>query len=120
MSGQSRCQSWLIWEDRPVGENIGRRHRNVRGLRYTGGVTERPLAGSIARLEQPQGCSAQKGELDMNKGLLAIAQNIVNAVWRFIRGGQAQPAPPPKVKLDGRRGYGDSEIPPHERGSDEK
>jgi hypothetical protein len=55
----------------------------------------------------------------MNKGLLAIAQDILNAVWRLVRGGQAQPAPPPKVKLDGRRGYGDGEIPPHERNSDE-
>ena len=75
-------------------------------------------AGSIARLKQPQGCSA-KSELDMNKGLLAIAQDILNAVWKLIRGGQAQPAPP-KVRLDGRRGYGDGEIPPHERNSDEK
>ena len=55
----------------------------------------------------------------MNKGLLAIAQDILNAVWKLIRGGQVQPAPP-KVRLDGRRGYGDGEIPPHERNSDEK
>ncbi len=56
----------------------------------------------------------------MNKGFLAIAQDILNAFWKLIRGGPAQPAPPPKVKLDGRRGYGDGEIPPHERNSDEK
>ena len=61
-----------------------------------------------------------KSELDMNKGLIALAQDILNAVWKLIRGGQAQPASPPKVRLDGRRGYGDSEIPPHERGSDER
>jgi hypothetical protein len=56
----------------------------------------------------------------MNKGFLAIAQDILNAIWKSFRRGQGQPAPPPKVRLDGRRGYGDEGIPPHERNADEK
>ena len=178
MSRQSRCQSWLIWEEpdvggypplsskcrvpalyfprdrsaREAGPRVGLRPAQEAALGFAydvvagfgqegddpqGGsiglmlclrrdqhvfqnrVAETPsTAGSILRREQPQGCTAES-ELDMNKGLLAIAQDILNAIWKLIRGGQGQPAPP-KVRLDGRRGYGDGEIPPHERNSDEK
>ena len=78
------------------------------------------VGGLNRKAETAAGLQRIKSELDMNKGLLAIAQDILNAIWKLIRGGKEQPAPPPKVKLDGRRGYGDSEIPPHERNSDEK
>ena len=84
-----------------------------------GRVPAKALDGGLDRKAETAAGLHAKSELDMNKGLLAIAQDILNAVWKLIRGGQAQPAPP-KVRLDGRRGYGDGEIPPHERNSDEK
>ena len=101
-------------------ENIRRRHRNVGELRYTCHVARKAVGRLNRKAGTAAGLQRRKSELDMNKGFLAIAQDILNAFWQLIRGGPAQPAPPPKVKLDGRRGYGDGEIPPHERNSDEK
>jgi hypothetical protein len=47
----------------------------------------------------------------MRKGFLGAAQDVVNALWRAVRRREGQPAPALKAKLNGRRGYGDGEIP---------
>jgi hypothetical protein len=47
----------------------------------------------------------------MSKSHLTAAQKLVNSVWKAVRMLEDHPEPPPKVKLDGRRGYGESDIP---------
>jgi hypothetical protein len=50
-------------------------------------------------------------EAAMSKSHLTAAQKLVNSVWKAVRMLDDRPEPPPRVKLDGRRGYGDSNIP---------
>jgi len=51
----------------------------------------------------------------MSKSPLTATQKLVNSVWKAVRMLDDRPEPPPKVKLDGRRGYGDGDIPaPHQ------
>ncbi len=47
----------------------------------------------------------------MHKGFLEAAQDVVNAIRKAVRRLAGQPAPASKVTLDGRRGYGDGQIP---------
>jgi hypothetical protein len=54
----------------------------------------------------------------MNKNHLTITQRVVNSVWKAVRMLEDRPALPPKAKLNGRRGYGDSDIPSPNRNSD--
>jgi len=56
----------------------------------------------------------------MSKTPTGIAQGILNALWKAAQSlkGPSQPAPPGRVKLDGRRGYGDSDIPSPDREHD--
>jgi len=51
----------------------------------------------------------------MSKSHLSLTQKIVNSVWKAVRMLEDRPDPPPKVKLAGRRGYGDGDIPPPNR-----
>jgi hypothetical protein len=48
----------------------------------------------------------------MSKSHLSLTQRVVNSVWKAVRMLEDRPAPLPKVKLNGRRGYGDRDIPP--------
>jgi len=54
----------------------------------------------------------------MSKSQSTITQRVVNSVWKAVRMLEDRPALPPRVKLNGRRGYGDSDIPPPDRNSD--
>jgi len=56
----------------------------------------------------------------MSKTPVSSIQRMVNSVWKAVRKLDERPAPPPRVKLDGRRGYGDSDIPLPDREPDEK
>jgi hypothetical protein len=56
----------------------------------------------------------------MNKGFLRAAQDVLNAIWKTVRRPEGHHAPASKVKLDGRRGYGDGEIPSPDQKSDEQ
>jgi hypothetical protein len=47
----------------------------------------------------------------MSKSPLTAMQKLVNSVWKAVRMLGDRPEPPPKVKLNGRRGYGDGDIP---------
>jgi hypothetical protein len=47
----------------------------------------------------------------MSKRPLSVTQRIVNSVWKAVRMLEERPEPSPKVKLNGRRGYGDGDIP---------
>ena len=47
----------------------------------------------------------------MSKSPLSATQKLVNSVWKAVRMLEDRPEPPPKVKLDNRRGYGDPTIP---------
>src|SRR3712207_2811529 len=47
----------------------------------------------------------------MHKGFLETAQDVVSAIRKAVRRLEGQPALASKVKLNGRRGYGDREIP---------
>ncbi|MEZ0167876.1 hypothetical protein [Microvirga sp. TS319] len=51
----------------------------------------------------------------MSRSHASLAQRVVNSVWKAVKMLEARPAPPPKVKLNGRRGYGDRDIPSLER-----
>jgi hypothetical protein len=53
----------------------------------------------------------------MSKSPLSTTQRLVNSVWKAVRMLEDRPKPSPKVK-DGRRGYGDSDIPSPERTPD--
>jgi hypothetical protein len=48
------------------------------------------------------------------------AQDVLNAIWKAVRRLDGQPTQPSQVKLNGRRGYGDGEIPSPERKPDEQ
>ena len=54
----------------------------------------------------------------MSKSHLSLTQRVVNSVWKAVRMLEDRPAPIPKVKLDGRRGYGDRDIPSPDRAPD--
>jgi hypothetical protein len=62
--------------------------------------------------------TAEESEQTMSKTPLSSIQRVVNSVWKAVRILEERPAPPPKVKLDGRRGYGDAEIPSPDRTPD--
>ncbi|WP_162820907.1 hypothetical protein [Microvirga calopogonii] len=51
----------------------------------------------------------------MSKSPLTSTQKLVNSVWKAVRMLGERPEPLPKVKLDGRRGYGDGDIPSPDR-----
>jgi hypothetical protein len=51
----------------------------------------------------------------MTKTPLSPIQRVVNSVWKAVRMLEDRPAPPPKGKLHGRRGYGDADIPAPDR-----
>lgn len=51
----------------------------------------------------------------MSESHLSLTRRVVNSVWKAVRMLEERPAPPPKAKLHGRRGYGDQEIPSPER-----
>ena len=55
----------------------------------------------------------------MHKGFLETAQDVVNAIRKAVRRLEGHPAPASKVTLDGRRGYGDGEIPSPDKKVDE-
>ena len=54
----------------------------------------------------------------MSKNSLSLTQRLVNSVYKAVRMLEDRPEPPPKVKLDGRRGYGDGDIPSRHRTPD--
>jgi hypothetical protein len=54
----------------------------------------------------------------MTKMPLSPVQRVVNSVWKAVRMLEDRPAPTPKVKLHGRRGYGDHDVPAPERPPD--
>jgi hypothetical protein len=56
----------------------------------------------------------------MNKSQLSLTQRVVNSIRKAVRMLEDRPAPTPKVKLDGRRGYGDGDIPSPDRDPDDK
>ena len=56
----------------------------------------------------------------MSKSPLSATQKLVNSVWKAVRMLEDRPEPPPKVKLDGRRGYGDGDIPSPDQKRDRK
>jgi hypothetical protein len=51
----------------------------------------------------------------MSKTPQSPIQKVVNSVWKAVRMLEERPASPPKVKLNGRRGYGDGDIPAPDR-----
>jgi len=55
----------------------------------------------------------------MSKNNTGFAQGIINAVWKAAQSLRGRPAPPARVKLDGRRGYGDGGIPAPDRQHDD-
>ena len=54
----------------------------------------------------------------MTKMPLSPIQWVVNSVWKAVRMLEDRPAPTLKVKLHGRRGYGDDDVPAPERPPD--
>ncbi len=54
----------------------------------------------------------------MSKNQLSLTQRVVNSVWKAVQMLEDRPAPKAKVKLDGRRGYGDGDIPAPDRNRD--
>lgn len=58
---------------------------------------------------------ADEGEAIMSKAPVSPIQRMVNSVWKAVRKLEERPALPPRVKLDGRRGYGDGDIPAPDR-----
>jgi hypothetical protein len=54
----------------------------------------------------------------MSKNHLSVTQMLVNSVWKAVRMLEDCPEAPPKVKLNGRRGYGDGDIPLPDRTPD--
>jgi hypothetical protein len=61
---------------------------------------------------------ADEGEAIMSKTPVSPIQRMVNSVWKAVRKLEERPAPPLRVKLDGRRGYGDGDIPAPDRSLD--
>lgn len=56
----------------------------------------------------------------MSKDKTGIAQAVLDMIWKAVGRAQGHPPSAPKVKLDGRRGYGDSEIPSPVQGPEKK
>jgi hypothetical protein len=56
----------------------------------------------------------------MSKTPRSPVQRVVNSVWKAVRMLEERPAPTSKVKLHGRRGYGDGDIPAPDRDLDPK
>jgi len=54
----------------------------------------------------------------MSKDFLGAVQGVVNAVRKALRRLDNPSIEPSKVKLDGRRGYGDDDIPSPSKKSD--
>jgi len=54
----------------------------------------------------------------MTKMPLSPIQWVVNSVWKAVRMLEDRPAPTSKVKLHGRRGYGDGDVPAPDRTPD--
>jgi hypothetical protein len=52
----------------------------------------------------------------MRRTFLGAAQDVLNAIWKAVRPGRP---PTSKVKLDGRRGYGDGGIASPDQKPDE-
>lgn len=60
----------------------------------------------------------QESEPRMSKDFLGAVQGVVNAVRKALRRLDNPSIEPSKVKLDGRRGYGDDDIPSPSKKSD--
>jgi hypothetical protein len=56
----------------------------------------------------------------MSQSPLSATQELVNSVWKAVRMLENRPEPPPKVKLDGRRGSGDGDIASPDQTRDRK
>jgi hypothetical protein len=56
----------------------------------------------------------------MSKDKTGITQAVLDALWKAMGRSHGYQPPGPKVKLDGRRGYGDSEIPSPVQNPDKK
>jgi hypothetical protein len=54
----------------------------------------------------------------MSKTPLSPIQRVVSSVWKAMRMLEDRPAHPPRVKLNGRRGYGDRDIPSPDQNAD--
>ena len=61
-----------------------------------------------------------EGEAIMSKTPVSPIQRMVNSVWKAVRKLEERPPAVAKSKLNGRRGYGDSDIPLPDRDPDEK
>jgi hypothetical protein len=56
----------------------------------------------------------------VSKSPVSVTRKVVNSVWKAVRMLEDRPAPIPKAKLDGRRGYGDDGTTSPDRTPDEK
>jgi hypothetical protein len=63
---------------------------------------------------------AEEGEAIMSKTPVSPIQRMVNSALRAVRMLEERPPAVAKSKLNGRRGYGDSDIPQPDRDPDEK
>ncbi|WP_157934002.1 hypothetical protein [Microvirga ossetica] len=54
----------------------------------------------------------------MSKMPLSPIQRVVNSVWKAVRMLEDRPTSSAKVKLHGRRGFGDGDIPAPDRTPD--
>lgn len=54
----------------------------------------------------------------MSKSHFSVAQRVMSSVWKPMRMLEDRSEPPPKVKLNGRPGYGDGDIPLPDRTPD--
>ena len=54
----------------------------------------------------------------MNKTPLSTIQRVVTSVWKAERMLEDRPASSAKIKLHGRRGFGDGDIPAPDRTPD--
>jgi hypothetical protein len=56
----------------------------------------------------------------MSQTPLSPVQRVINSVLKAVRMLEERPAPTSKVKLYGRRGYGDADVPVPDRDLDSK
>jgi len=54
----------------------------------------------------------------MSKTHLSVTRRVVNSVWKAVKMLEDRPVPTSKVKLHGRRGYGDGDVPTPDRNPD--
>ncbi|MEE1613469.1 hypothetical protein [Microvirga sp. CF3016] len=54
----------------------------------------------------------------MSRKPFEVAQGIVQAIRKAAQSLKGAPVPPERVKLNGRRGYGDNDIPSPDREHD--